>query len=298
MPTDITLRDGYYYGPLRAPSNEGRGTTGNIHSDEDARRLGFRGGLVAGSIHMEQFAPLLLRAFGERWFERGSLSLYFLTPTLHGEEVRVVLGVPPQGATDAQVEAWAERPTGERICEGTAAVGDPPEPSALRARRLERPPTGELRILAGAHPGDHFPEVEVRVDQDVVDRRLEVITEPMPWYRDPTRWGATVPTTVNQVNALIQPCYAYLQRRQQPAIGLYGAIELRNVHGPMLVGKTYRAGGALLFAGDSPKTEYVWFDTWAEDQAGRRIAEMRMMLRFMKASSPAYQEAEATSQAS
>lgn len=288
--SDIVQRDGYYYGPLRAPSNEGRGTTGNIHSDEDARRLGFRGGLVAGSIHMEQFAPLLLRAFGERWFERGSLSLYFLTPTLHGEEVRVVLGVPPAGATDAQVEAWAERPAGERICEGTAAVGNPPEPSALRARQIERPLTGPLRILAGARAGDPFPEVEVRIDQEVVERRLRVITEPMPWYTDPTRWGATVPTTVNQVNALIQPCYAYLQRHQQPAIGLYGAIELCNVNGPMLVGKTYRVGGALLFAGDSPKTEYIWFDTWADDASGKRVAEMRMMLRFMKSSSPAYQD--------
>ena len=64
MDGEIATRDGYYAGPLRAPANEGRGTTGNIHSDDDARRLGFRGGLVAGSIHMEQLAPLLVRAFG------------------------------------------------------------------------------------------------------------------------------------------------------------------------------------------------------------------------------------------
>src|SRR3990170_1212441 len=129
MDGEIATRDGYYAGPLRAPANEGRGTTGNIHSDDDARRLGFRGGLVAGSIHMEQFLPLLVHAFGERWLERGSLSLYFLTPTLHGEQVRAALGVPPAGAADAQVEAWAERANGERICEGTASVGEPAEPT-------------------------------------------------------------------------------------------------------------------------------------------------------------------------
>ena len=50
MSSEITTQDGYYIGPWRAPENEGRGTTGNIHADEDARRLGFRGGLVAGSI--------------------------------------------------------------------------------------------------------------------------------------------------------------------------------------------------------------------------------------------------------
>jgi hypothetical protein len=47
---------------------------------------------------MEQLAPLLVRAFGERWLERGSISLYFLTPTLHGEEVRASIGVPRRAA--------------------------------------------------------------------------------------------------------------------------------------------------------------------------------------------------------
>ena len=294
--TDITVHDGCYYGPLRAPANEGRGTSGNIHSDEDAQRLGFRGGLVAGSIHMEQFAPLLVRAFGERWLERGSLSLYFLTPTLHGEEVRAVVGVPPEGASDAQVEAWAERPDGTRICEGTAATGEPGEPSALRSREVDRHPSGELRILAGARAGDAFPVVDTRVAMEAVERRRAVTTEPMPWYSDASRWGGIVPTTVNQVNALIQPAYAYLAERRDRAIGLYGAIELRNVHGPLLAETTYRAGGTLLAAGQSPKTEYVWFDSWAEEpSSGKRIAEMRMMLRFMKASSALSQEAGAAS---
>jgi hypothetical protein len=290
--TDITTRDGYYYGPLRAPANEGRGTQGNIHSDEDAQRLGFRGGLVAGSIHMEQFAPLLVRAFGEAWLERGTLSLYFLTPTLHDEEVHAAVGVPPDGATDAQVEAWAERPDGTRICEGTASIGEPRDPSALHARELERYPSGELRILAGATAGDEFPVEDTRVELDAVERRRAVITEPMPWYSDASRWGGIVPTTVNQVNALIEPAYAYLAGRRDGAIGLYGAIELRNVHGPLLADRKYRAGGTLLAAGQSPKTEYLWFDTWADDPStGRRVVEMRMLLRFMKASSPLYSEA-------
>ena len=103
MATDIELRDGSYYGPLRTPANQQRSTSGNIHSDADAQKLGFRGGLVAGSIHMEMFAPVLSRAFGERWFEHGSLSLYFLTPTLHSEEVRAVVGAP---ATGTKSSSW------------------------------------------------------------------------------------------------------------------------------------------------------------------------------------------------
>ena len=43
--------------------------------------------------------------------------------------------------------------------------------------------------------------------------------------------------------------------------------------------------------GQSPKTEYMWFETALNEAAGKRIAEMRMLLRFMKASSPKYQDA-------
>ena len=67
--------------------------------------------------------------------------------------------------------------------------------------------------------------------------------------------------------------------------------------GPLLAETTYRAGGTLLYVGDSPKTEYLWFDTWADDTSGRRVAEMRMQLRFMKASSKLYQEAGTAAQA-
>ena len=114
MTTEIATQHGNTYGPYRAPANPMRESTGTIHDEGDARRLGFRGGLVAGSIHMEQFAPLLVHAFGEEWLERGTISIYFLTPTVHGEQVRAVLGVLP--GPDAQVEAWMETEAGTRIC--------------------------------------------------------------------------------------------------------------------------------------------------------------------------------------
>jgi hypothetical protein len=165
--------------------------------------------------------------------------------------VRATLGVPREH-DDAQVEAWMERRdpsaplgAGSRICEGTASIGEPREPSALHAKQIDKNLPGELRILADARTGDEFPIVDTAVDDQTLDKRLDGITEPMVWYTDPARWGGRVPTTVNQVNALIEPAYAYLNPRQAPAIGLYGAIELRNVNGPMLAGTTYRAGGRI-----------------------------------------------------
>ena len=293
MRDEIELRDGLLIGALRAPVNPMRKAEGSIHDEDEARKLGFRGGLVAGSIHMEQLAPLLVRAFGDAFLERGTISLYFLTPTLHGEEVRAVDAEPPEASDGAQVEAWMEKADGTRICEGTASLGSPAEPSFLHARKLDEHAVGELRILSGAKPGDAFRVVDTSVPHENLDGRLKVITEPMHYYIDDADWGGRVPTAPNQVNALMAPANAYLREMRAGAIGLYGAIELRSVNGPMLVDTPYRAGGTLLHAGDTPKTEYLWFDTWADDEAGQRIVEMRMMLRFMKASSKKYAEATA-----
>jgi hypothetical protein len=85
---------------------------------------------------------------------------------------------------------------------------------------------------------------------------------------------------------------AALGGRLGDTVGLFGAIELRHFHGPLLVDATYRVTGTVLALGQSPKTEYVWFDTEARDAAGRMVGGMRMQLRWMKASSPLYHDTE------
>ncbi len=107
----------------------------NIHDDETAQRLGFRGGTIAGSIHMDQFPPLLVEGFGPRWFETGSLSLQFKNATVEGEEVVAVIDAP-SGASDEQVNAWTEGVGGITVAQGTAAVGEPTEPTYLHSLDL------------------------------------------------------------------------------------------------------------------------------------------------------------------
>lgn len=288
---EIEERNGLYFGRWRRPVNEYQQSKESIHADETAQRLGLRGGTVAGTVHLELFPPLLLKAFGQRWFERGNLSIYFLDPTQDREEVRAIVAVPPAGATDAQVEAWAERPGGARIGEGTAAVGNPAEASALLSRDLSRFPAGELRILAGAAVGDTFPELDVMVPLETVQHRLEVITDPLPWYRGDSPWGGAVVMPAIMASIMTRPATEYLnQFRHTPVVGLYGATELRNVNGPMLAEVPYRAGGRVVNIGQTPRTEYLWYESYVNDTEGRRIAEMRMMTRLMKASSPLYQD--------
>jgi hypothetical protein len=73
------------------------------------------------------------------------------------------------------------------------------------------------------------------------------------------------------------------------AVGLFGAIELRNINGPVMVDTPYRVTGHVVAVGQSPKTEYMWFETGMDDENGKRVAEMRMLLRWMKASSMLYE---------
>jgi hypothetical protein len=285
----IEEKEGLLIGPWRQPVNRNIDLAGSIHDDAEAERLGFRGGTVAGSIHSELFPPLLLKAFGQRWFERGNLSLYFLEATTDKEEVRALVAMPPEGASDVQVQVWGERPNGNRIGEGTAAVGSSNAVSALLARDLHRFPPGELRILAASSVGDRFPEVEVSVTQEAIEERQRLSTDPLPWYAGPSPWGGAIATTCNMVDVMWLSLVAYLaEKKVAEAVPLYGAIELRNVNGPAFVGKPYIAGGEVVNLGQTAKTEYLWFESYLDEKDGRRVAEMRMMYRFMKDSSPVY----------
>jgi hypothetical protein len=285
--THITIEDGVIAGPLRASVNNAITSKGSIHDDETASKLGFRGGTVAGSIHMELFPPLLLEAFGKEWFERGNLSLYFLNATTDREPVRAFLR-RPASRSNAQTDAWVLRDDGMRVAEGTAAVGDAGQPSALLRKPLDRFEVGDLRILKDVSPGMPFSPVTAQITPEAQARRMEIITEKLDWYEGSSPWGGPVATPATMVQLLYAQSVGTLRAGLGPAVGLFGAIELRNINGPVIVGQNYQVTGHVVAVGQSPKTEYMWFETGADDDSGKRVAEMRMLLRWMKASSPKY----------
>jgi hypothetical protein len=285
---EITITDGLIAGPLRKSVNQAQGVRDSIHNDAVASKLGFRGGTVAGSIHLELFPPLLLEAFGQRWFERGSLSINFRNPTTDREPVRAKVEQPAPDATDAQVTASIEREDGMLVGEGTASVGEPGEPSALLALDLGRYEIGELRILEGVAAGDAIEEAEVAMPSEVQTSRLDVITEPLEWYAGTSPWGGPVASPATIVHFLYGHPSRVIGKKAGRAVGLFGAIEVRHINGPLVLDETYRVGGEVVAVGESPKTEYVWFESYADSSEGKRVAEMRMQLRWMKASSPLY----------
>lgn len=286
--TEIQTRQDVRTGPIRYSVNGSINTKGSIHDDATATKLGMRGGTVAGSIHMDLFGPLLLETFGERWWETGNLSLYFKNATTDREPVRASLGIPPKGAADAQVDAWVDREDGLRVAEGSAAVGHPDVESALMGRASRNLDHGEMRILSGLSVGMAIDPAPVCYTEATLKDYMTRITEPMTIHES-SRWGGAVVPLAGYVNVLYGQAIASLRRQIKDVVGLFGAIEIRNVNGPLIVGREYRTAGRVVALGESPKTEYFWYETWADDADGKRIAEHRMQLRFMKASSPLYQ---------
>jgi hypothetical protein len=285
----VSVVDGILTGQLRRSINNSHDAKGSIHDDATASKLGFRGGTVAGSIHNELFTPLLLEAFGQQWFERGTLSMYYMNATTDREAVRAFMKQPAAATKDAQVEAWVQREDGMQVAQGTASVGHPSEPSALMARPLDRFDVGELRILQGVGPGFRFEPQSVIVTAEQQAARLAVTTEPIPWFSGDSPWGGPIVMLAPMVQMLYGKCVAAM-RGTLGAVGLFGAIELRNINGPVRVDTEYTCSGEVFAVGQSPKTEYMWFETGLDDASGLRVAEMRMQLRFMKASSRLYPE--------
>ena len=292
-----TERDGLLVGPLRTPHNRASSAAlarsgaplpaHNIHDDTTAQSLGFRGGTVAGSVHLDQFVPLLLAAFSDRWFEDGSISLQFRNATVDAEPVRAIVGRPE--ATGDQVAVRMERDDGLLVAEGTASAGWQAGPTHLHALDLRAASPSELRLLAGVSPGAPISSRSSTVDPDEQRRRLEAapITEPLPWYTGPSPWGPSIvnPAAIVQ---LLRNGRGDFGPHVADAVGLFGAIELRFRSGPLCCGTPYELSGEVAAVGASPKTEYVWYDSRAVDRDGEAVVTMRMQLRWMKASSPLY----------
>jgi hypothetical protein len=280
-------------GPVRTPRNLAAGVAGSIHDDATATALGFRGGTVAGSIHMDQFPPLALRAFGSGWFEDGSLSLYFRHATTDGEPVRAFIERPPS-QRDVQIRAWATNSDDVVVAEGTAGRGHPAEKSALRSRDLRPVDPAQLRILAGFKPGALLGEVTLRPDGERQRRRIDQhgMTEPLDWYTGPSPWGGPIAAPSAVVDLLYARLLDDAKASMGEHVGLFGAIEIRFLSGPVLLDSSYRITGEVVAVSQTPKTEVMWFDRRACDASGKLVADMRMMLRQLKQSSPLYQARE------
>jgi hypothetical protein len=284
-----TLVDGVLSGPIRYARNLSIDATGSIHHDNTAKEIGFRGGTVAADIHLDQFAPLLVEVFGHEWFETGSLSLFFKFATIDGE-AGVASVAQPTARTNTQVNVWMKTPEGVVVCEGTASVGAPAAPTSLHTRDLRLCDSNALRLLRGVNPGDPLTTLSLspRAHEQQERIRHGLVTEPLDWYTGESPWGQSIASPLTTAQLLHWEPVQALAASLPPAIGMFGAMEIRYVHGPMFNDSEYTVTGQVVGVSDSPKTEVLWYDTQAADANGRIIATCRVMSRLVKASSPLF----------
>lgn len=266
-------------GELRTPINNAAQAKGSIHDDATASKLGFKGGTVAGSVHMDQYMPLMLQMFGEDWWRHGNISLYFRQATVDRENVRAFAS---RAAGADHGRAWMENENGDLISEGTVSCAGHDEKTELTQRVAGQTPAVGLRILSAASVGKKVEGVAARASKDGIERRMATITENLPIYREK---NVLPPSIAVQTFRGVE---AELFQRTG-VVGLFGAIELQYINGPLLAETDYKARGEILALTESPKTENVWYKAYLSDAAtGEDVASMIMYLRFLKASSPLY----------
>ncbi|WP_293904410.1 hypothetical protein [Phenylobacterium sp.] len=265
-------------GEFRTPRNAFQQAPGSIHNDAVASKLGFKGGTVPGSVHMDQFVPMLLDLYGPRWFETGDISLYFTQATVDAEPVRAVV-TPGEGR--ARLTMYNE--AGALICRGTASVQAPDslsELSLVLQQQTAVDPT-KLRILGQYRVGDELSGIPLRLEVEKLQDALTRITEPHPLY---AQQHVLPPSHVVSLSHQVRP---KALEKVGKSVGLFGALEVRQYRGPLRAGVDYVARTKMLKFTESPKAEAVWYDVVIGDPAtGHDIACVQYFLRFMKASSP------------
>ena len=274
----VTAEAGLWTSEFRRPRNSAAEVKGSIHDDATASKLGFKGGTVAGSIHMDQFVPGLLALYGARWFETGGISLYFTQATVDSEAVQATI---EPGADHARLTMHNE--AGAQICEGTAALGRDGRSELARRFETQTPSDpGDLRILKAMTVGEEHHGLPVRVEPDHLAAYLERITEPLPAYAEDL-----VLSPAQIVHMAHMTRKTVLAKAAEPAVGLYGALEVEQFAGPLKAGVDYLARTRTLKFSESPRTENVWYEVvFTGQDGGPDLGRVLYLLRFMKGSSP------------
>lgn len=273
----------------------------SIHDPERAKALGFRGSAVAGIFHMDCFAPLMLEAYGEDWWRRGGLSLYFLNIVVSGEPVQAVVKRPSSPGALTHVHARRADDTSIVVASGTASLNDHTHHDLMK-RDLRLTDQSKLRLLKGVHPGALVGERTHIVEARKQDAQIASggVNQDMPFYHGTSPWGGPVASLSQSASLMVRLGHdnghsglRHLAPDSDKADGMYGACQLVFVNGPIFLDRPYKVRGTVIGVGESPKTEYCWWDATAHDEKGVEVARVRHLLRFIKAGSPLYPELKA-----
>ncbi|MEM6556399.1 MAG: hypothetical protein AAF642_11015 [Pseudomonadota bacterium] len=301
--TPITHQDGVLSGPFRTPANmlieQEYGGHKSIHDDAEAERLGFKAGPIEGPTHFSQFDPLLVKLWGQDWFEQGCISCHYKNMVVEGEQVQAFV----KPVSDGRAECWAVKSDGTPVLEASATLGPDHGETLLEARMARLRPAGDLVILSDLSVGMTGKEDEPVImapDQNMgalypfsLTEKLTKITERSSWYDDDSAspWGrAIIPTEMVSVLAEYSSRKAGFPTKG-PVIGLFADLEIRYLNGPLLVGEPYLIRREIVALAQGRRTENYWTRTRIFDESGEtQVAESLLNHGVLKGSYADYPE--------
>ncbi len=286
---EVFEEDGALYTPFYDVVNVHAGVTGAVQSDETARRVGFSGGVVRGTIHVQQFPRVLLSAFGQRWFEVGGVAVMFIKPTMHGDRVRIGMQAPELDGADEQVQIWVEREDGLHLVNGTAQLGSPRGASLARQMVMNTHGADQCRILAGLAVGTVTERVPVRLDSGLLAAEPSMAMAPADWYRSSSPWGGAIANPA-QVPTAAGSSSEELGLRTLGVVSMLGSQEVKYEAGPVFLDHDYESESELVAVGSSPKSEYSWHESRLLEPGGRLVARTLTQTRHLKRSSPLWED--------
>lgn len=291
-------------GPWRQPRQMLHAQTydshASIHDDATAQKLGFKGGTIEGPTHFSQFAPLCERLWGKAWFETGRISAHYRAAAFEGEQVQAIVEKPADGGNYATIRMMKR--DGTEVLRGSASIGIDAPASALDIRLTELKPLSDAVILRDIKLGMTTASQTVRMDFDQnmgelypfsLEQKLEVITEPSPYYAPESAgaspWGRTI-IPVEMLSVLFQ--HGSKKDRlpvKGPAVGLFADQEIRLLRGPLFVGEDYRITRKVVALSGSKRTESLWVRTEVFDRSDALAATMLLNLATLKESYAPYE---------
>jgi len=165
--------------------NPSSASENRMHSDEVARRYGFRGGLVPGVTVFGHMTRPVVAHFGAAWLERGWAEVTFSKPAYEGEMLTVRTAVE-EGEGGPELASVCSNESGielARMSSGLPRTAIEPDARALAppAQRLSERPEVTWELMQVDEPFPAFPwSATARENQDWCDD----LGDDLPLYRE------------------------------------------------------------------------------------------------------------------
>lgn len=168
--------------------NTATGGGNPIHDDEEARRRGYRGGLVPGVTTWAYVCHPLADALGPAFVERGSAELRLVAPVYDGDDVEIEVAPARRATGDDAVKAVAQVAGTGVVATASAWIGAGPEqggpdevsPPPAAPLPEERPPADEVSLA----PGRTLGTVTGAITEADGRGYLETVGESLPLFEE------------------------------------------------------------------------------------------------------------------